>query len=212
MSGSEANYKRLHDLLDYINEPNRSIYRRMLNEHAERFRHAAGSSHNHQPWDGGFWDHTVETMNIYWKLFEDFEDRFPFMPEAERPTLSDGLLVMALHDIEKPWGYVIKNSRLVFSDNERPKPAGLWADKKERRGFAKGVIAAYGFDLSPSAQNALTFVEGIPDELYTPNERLMGRLAALCHSADVISARTCHDFPLPNDEDPWEGAERGVCW
>ena len=209
---STPNYQRLRDLLEYIDEPNRGHYHRLLNDHALRFQQAAGSSHNHQAWAGGFWNHTLETMNIFWQLFDIFEERFPFMPEAERPTRSDGLLAMALHDIEKLWAYIIKDGRLVFGDNGQPKSAGLWSNKTERRGFAKGVIAAYGFDLSPSAQNALTFVEGIPDELYTPNERLMGRLAALCHSADVISARTCHDFPLPNDEDPWEGAERGVCW
>ncbi|MCU0687543.1 MAG: hypothetical protein MUF34_35755 [Polyangiaceae bacterium] len=59
-----------------------------------------GSTNNHQAWRGGDLDHVAEVMNIAVVLFEQLSKKRP-LPFS----LSDILLVVVLHDIEKPWPF-----------------------------------------------------------------------------------------------------------
>ena len=104
-------------------------------------------------------------------------------------ALSDALLVLFLHDLEKPWKSEIK-----------------FGSKDERREFRELAMILYGIVLTPEQANALRYVEGEGDD-YTNEHRVMGPLAAFCHACDVISARDMHDHPLAK-ADPWIGAHR----
>jgi hypothetical protein len=129
---------------------------------------AKGSTHNHQAWDGGYLDHVAEVMNIAVRLYADLTAmrQLPF-------TLSDALIVLYLHDLEKPF------------------TGSLGLPKQERREFRDALIVTHGIELSPIQQNALTYVEVEFD--YTNTERKMGELACFCHICDVLSARLWYD-------------------
>lgn len=111
--------------------------------------------------------------------------------------LSDVLLVLFLHDIEKPWKY-------DFIDGElRIKPELV--DKDNQRQFRNQKLEEYGIRLTSDQENAMKYVEGEYKD-YSPDRRVMNPLAALCHLADVTSGRIWYEHPSP--EDPWTGAVR----
>lgn len=168
-------------LLRAIDEPNQGRCRALYKDNHALFHAAPGSGHNHQAWPGGYIDHVEEVMRIavslYWTL--DAVRPLPF-------TVEDALLVLWLHDIEKPW-----------------KVKGRDWPKEERRHFARTKIVEYGIVLTPEQENALRYVEGEGDD-YRGDRRIMNELAAFCHCCDVISARIWHDEPRaeqgPGDE------------
>ena len=188
------------------------LLRTILRDHEALFAKAAGSSSNHQAWEGGYLDHVAETMNIARWLYGCSPRNFPF-------RLSDALVVMFLHDIEKPFKDTARRKRQVWCcrecglrDCDDPAvaehqaldnwaneggapPDDVWQPwtKEDRRLFREGLIDRYGVRLTPEQQNALRYVEGVPDKEYTPGERTMGELAGFCHCCDVLSARTWHD-------------------
>lgn len=151
-------------------------------------------------WRGGYWDHIVEVMCVGTAVprFRGHRSAAELALE-EQFTLSDGLPVLFLHDIEKPW-------RRLWEDGEpaldaqgrpviRPRPAGASA----RKAFAEHKPSEYGVAFSPQQQNAWQYVEGLRDSDYSPNDRVMLPLAALCHTCDLLSARAFYDFPRPGD-------------
>lgn len=162
---------------------------RLLVDHRERLVAAAGSSHNHQAWPGGYWDHVTEVMNLALVLHEQLGRLRP-LPFAA----SDALVVLFLHDVEKPWRYSAGS----------PDPA-LEA-KADKAAFRSKLIGSYGIALTPAQANALRYVEGEGSD-YSSRGRAMGPLAAFCHLCDVTSARVWPEYPaLTND--PWAGAGR----
>lgn len=161
-------------LLDLIDEPNRSHCKKLLEEERQRFEASPGSSCNHQAWKGGYLDHIVETMTIAQRLYQPMADihQLPF-------SLSDAVLVMFLHDLEKPWKYV---DGMEFGS------------KVDRCTFRIGKAWEAGIVLTSEHVNALAYVEGEGDD-YSSSRRVMGPLAAFCHMCDVASARIWHDYP-----------------
>ena len=190
-------YHSLEELVAMINEPQGSICAGILDDHRELFQIASGSSHNHQAWAGGYWDHVTEVMNIAVLLY-------PTLNEARKLracsgfTLSDALLVLFVHDIEKPWKYTLGvDGKLV--DN----PA--LSDKAARKAFRDFKLQEYGLELDVWHSNALLYVEGELDA-YSDQQRAMWPLASFCHVCDVLSARLWPEFP--RKEDSWAGAKR----
>lgn len=186
-------YREIHSLLQLVDEPNRSKVITMLNENWERFCSRPGSSNKHHAWRGGYIDHVVEAINIFRNDFvwRSLARQLPF-------SMSDGILVCFLHDLEKAWLYG------PVPHGRRPKiRRELHLSKAERKEFRAAKIAEYNIELTPDHENALLFVEGEPDELYNPIERLMGPLAALCHNADNWSARGWYDYPKRDGTDTW---------
>lgn len=187
-------YYSLEEMLGMVDEPMRSLCFRFLSDNRDIVAKAPGASHNHQVWRGGYLDHIQESMNIgivFYALLQKLRP-FPF-------SLSDALLVLFLHDIEKPWRY------------ERDETGGIQeakglGTKEERHKFQNKKLAEYGFQLTLPQENALRYVEG---ELYdyTSLQRVMGPLAAFCHLADITSARIWFNHPLL-DNDSWNGAKR----
>ncbi len=142
----------------------------------EHFPKAAGSTKSHHAWEGGYRDHVQEVMNLAYILYERLN--------SERPltfSLASALLVLFLHDCEKPFKHASDEELKQFP----------WIKKrptKSDKEFQKQLIAHYGFVISDDEWNGLKYVEG-ENEDYIEGERVQGPLAAFCHICDTISAR-----------------------
>jgi hypothetical protein len=173
-----ATYKTLEECIELIDSPAREGIQRLYADHETRLRTSPGSSHNHQAWPGGWYDHVTETMNIA-MLF------YPALNEA-RPlqfSVSDALVSLFLHDIEKPWKYLPGDENIQTKD--------------DRQRFREKIINQY-VALTPEQSNAVEFAEGELHQ-YSSKQRHMLPLAAFVHMCDVWSARGWHDRPYEND-------------
>jgi hypothetical protein len=178
---SEAgHYLDLTSLMALIDDPNRTNLWAIVRDNQERFEKATGSSHNHQAWVGGYLDHVSEVMNLACQLYNTLNAlrKLPF-------ELQEALEVMFLHDIEKPFK---EGGVLIDPDGNK-----VEATKANRKALRRNMIDKYGVRLTEEQDNALEYVEGVPDSKYTPGERTMGELAAFCHSCDILSARLWWD-------------------
>lgn len=187
-------YVPIDDLIELITEPNRTAVKKILVDNRELFQKVQGSTHNHQAWPGGYLDHVTEVMNIALVLFRSLY--------AKRPlpfSISDILLVVFLHDIEKPWKYELG------ADGQLQHKATMLT-KADHQRFRMAKLTEYGVMLNDDHENGLKYAEGELDD-YSSRERKMRPLAALAHLCDVTSARIWFDHPYLAD-DPWEGAER----
>lgn len=187
-------YHTIEALLGKLDEPNRGGCHRLLAENRGLFQTAYGSTHNHQAWPGGYIDHITEIMNVAAVLYERLN--------ALRPlpfSLSDLLLVVFLHDVEKPWKYE-RDADGQLRHREALK------GKESHQQFRMAKLAEYGIHLTPEQENGLKYAEGELGD-YTNSRRVMGPLAALAHMCDVASARLWFDHPQ-NEADPWLGANR----
>jgi|SRR5271157_4454078 len=216
----QGHYLDLLSLISLIDDANRPKLLNMFHDSSERIAAARGSSNNHQAWVGGYLHHVTETMNIACQLYKALNSvrKLPF-------SLSEALEVMFLHDIEKPWKYSdlcrcghhrSSHNQINSASDASCGPCfqlGTQCDmyrmpelktKESRRKFRDEMIRQYKVLLSADQENALKYVEGVPDSEYTPGERTMGELAAFCHSCDILSARLWHDkgkdVPAPH----WE--------
>ncbi len=187
-------YLYIEQLIDLIDEPNRTICHTILQDNRVLFERARGSTHNHQAWDGGYIDHVTDGMNYIRHLYvfdKAFGRALPF-------SMSDALLVFFLHDLEKPWRI------LVHADGQVANHSGL-ETKAQFKHFREEKLKAYGLKLTPYQMNAFTYIEGELSD-YTNERRVMNELAAFCHKVDVWSARGWYDYPKVDDE--WIGAGR----
>lgn len=168
--------QRIQLALDSVEPPERACCRRLLEELLgdPDLASAQGSMHNHQAWPGGYLDHVAEVVDLAFVQYEALSKIRP-LPF----TLSEALLVLFLHDIEKPWKYG-KGHRFLH--------------KLDRHLFRMKLIKDSGIELTSEQENAIKYVEGEGDD-YTPGERVMGPLAAFCHTCDVLSARMWWDEP-----------------
>lgn len=189
-------YFSFEEIFEFVDEPNRSGCLELLKKNDVLFKAARGSTHNHQTWAGGWYDHTLECVNYAYHLYkfdESFGRPLPF-------SLSDAILIMFLHDLEKPWRIEVLEDGSV---RNRP---GL--DTKEAfKKFREDKLDEYAITLTPYQLNGLTYVEGeIAD--YSSKRRVMNELAAFCHKVDVWSARAWYDYPKNRGQDEWTGAGR----
>lgn len=194
-------YSSMEELIGMMEEPNRSACRRVIEDQGDLLRQAPGSTHNHQAWQGGYWDHVVEVMNLWVLLYRSFEatGRLAELPPEEQFTLADGLPVLFMHDIEKPWrALLVDGSPVLDADGSLVIRPDL-VDKGARKAFAERKLEEYSIEFSPQQRNAWQYVEGLRDSEYSPKDRVMRPLAALCHACDLLSARVFYDFPLPGD-------------
>lgn len=189
-------YASLEVLIARIDEPNRSACARIVGDHHALFATVPGSTHNHQAWPGGYLDHVVEIMNIANVLYDQLGALRP-LPFSR----SDLLLVVFLHDLEKPWKYELG------ADGQLHHRAALQGKEAHQR-FRMETLARYGVALTPDHENGLRYAEGELAD-YTNKERRMGPLAAVAHMCDVASARLWFDHPAAAD-DPWIGARRAA--
>jgi hypothetical protein len=184
-------YLSFGQLLQRVDEPYQSAFHRLLTEHEKRFRSGRGSSHNHQAWTGGYVDHIREVMNTAVVLYDALGSLRP-LPFS----LSDALVVLFVHDLEKPWAY--EEVEGVWRRRE-----GL---KENAHAFRLARLAEVGVTLPADLERGVFFVEGEGSH-YSNRTRGMSPLAAFCHMCDVASARLWHNYPQERD-DPWVGAAR----
>lgn len=178
----------------FIEEPMATACLALLNENIELFKRTAGSTTNHQAWEGGFYDHTCEVMNYAILLYQplDLVRNTPF-------SLSNALIVLFFHDIEKPWKYEIR------ADGKRYHRAGM-ESKEQHQAFRIKKLAEYGIELNEEQENGIKYAEGELND-YSNRKRIMQPLAAFAHMCDVWSARGEYDSPAI-ENDKWQGAER----
>lgn len=187
-------YLSIDDLLELIDEPNKSACKKIMQEHRALFETARGSTYNHQTWDGGYIDHVCDGMNYAKHLFafdSSFGRPLPF-------TLSDALLVFFLHDLEKPWRIFVKDG-IAFNKE-------TFASKEAFKKFRESKLEEYGIVLTPFQYNGLTYVEGESKD-YSSTHRVMNELASFCHKVDNWCARGWYDYPKQIG-DEWTGATR----
>lgn len=187
-------YKTVDEMLKLIDEPNGSACAKILADNRKLFQTVQGSTNNHQAWHGGYFDHVQEIMNVACLLYESLSKARP-LPFS----LSDLLLVVYLHDVEKPWKYDLGEDGQLYH-----KPT--MQTKADHQKFRMTKLAEYGIKLTPEQENGLKYAEGEIND-YSPRQRMMGPLACVAHMADVCSARLWFNHPMESD-DPWEGAKR----
>ncbi len=161
--------------LNQIESPNKERCMRLLEDNSVRFKKSPGSFVKHQAWIGGYVDHLVETMNMAVILYRCVENgrSYPF-------CLSDVILVLFLHDLEKPFKYV--------------EPKTVFHSEQEKRVFINELIKKYKIILTEDQKNALMYIHGEGLD-YSPHKRIQSPLAAFCHICDVFSARIWFDYP-----------------
>ncbi len=184
-------YYTMTQLIEMIEEPNRSAAQRLYEDHSRRFMTARGSSHNHQAWDGGYHDHIQDAMNYAVLIYRADASTGRPMPFS----LSDALLCVFLHDLEKPWRFekVADGSWQNF---------GALNTKEEREAFRIAKMEEYGFTLTQAQQNGVKYAEGEGKD-YRPDQRVSNELAGFVHVCDHYSARVRHDYP--GVLDTWAG-------
>lgn len=187
-------YYTIEEMLEMIEEPNRTACQNILNDNLELFKTAQGSMLNHHAWVGGYYDHIMEIMNIAIVLYERLNSLRP-LPFS----LSDLLLVLYLHDIEKPWRYD------MGSDGKLDNKPHMDSPEKQHI-FREKKLKEYGIKLTPEHENGIKYTEGEGKD-YSMDKRVMNELACLAHMSDYCSARVYFDYPLV-DNDSWVGAKR----
>ena len=100
MTTTTQRYLTIEELVAQIDGSNGAACARILADHRKLFETVQGSTNNHQAWPGGYLDHVLEIMNIAVLLHARMSELRP-LPFS----LSDLLLVVFLHDVEKPWKY-----------------------------------------------------------------------------------------------------------
>lgn len=180
----------LYLITRYIKEcgDNGPRLQQILDRHMGTFQAAKGSLHKHQAWPGGYLQHVADCMSLITMLINATGNTkywpIPF-------TRASAMLVMFLHDIEKPF----MQERMAADSAMQP-----W-NKEQRFIFRGELIADYNIMLTEEEQIALLFVEGESD-YYHPTKRLTNELGALCHAADYLSARLWHSRNKPSNEEP----------
>lgn len=188
---SKAPYYTMDQLIEMLDEPNCSAARRLYTENRDRFLSARGSSHNHQAWEGGYHDHIQDAMNyavLFYRAEASTGRPIPF-------SLSDALLCVFLHDLEKPW-------RFEKAEDGSWCNTGELNTKEAREDFRIAKMEEYGFQLTPSQQNGVKYAEGEGKD-YRSDQRVSNELAGFVHVCDHYSARVRHDYP--NHDDAWTG-------
>lgn len=190
----KPSYYTIEQMLEMIDEPNRMACQRILMDNRKLFQTVQGSTNNHQNWPGGYFDHVQEIMNIAVVLYERLNSvrSLPF-------SLSDLLLVVYLHDVEKPWKYELRE------DGQLHHKATM-QNKEDHQRFRMAKLAEYGVAFTPEQENGMRYAEGELSD-YTNRRRVMRPLACVAHMCDVCSARLWFAHPLEQN-DPWPGARR----
>lgn len=190
-----APYLSIKHTLKMIDEPVSSKLVALFEDNLKVFSEARGSTNNHQAWTGGYLDHIQEAMNIGVLLYESLNNvrTLPF-------SMSDALVVIFCHDLEKPWKYQDTSSGYEHKKD--------FISKKQHHDFRIQKLKAYSIELTPEQENAVLYAEGELSD-YTNKKRMMGPLAAFCHMCDITSARLWFNHPLES-EDPWVGACRSL--
>jgi hypothetical protein len=174
--------RTVEEMLQSIDSKNQPQAIKLWSDLTAYLPKAMGSTKSHHSWDYGYKDHVQEVMNLAYELYESLNRHRPL-----EFSLESALLVLFLHDCEKPFRHASSEQLMNFSwIIERP--------TKSDKDFQDKLLAQYGFDLNDHELNGLKYVEG-ENEDYVEGERTQGPLAAFCHVCDTVSARIWYDHP-----------------
>ncbi len=162
--------KRVQEFLLHIDEPNRLGCFELLEVHQERIIKSPGSKKKHHAWAGGYLDHLADVMwfaqNLYPLIIEK--------PCSPAFSLGDAMLIIFIHDLEKPWKYV--------------EPSKSFKDDQDKLQFILTMIEKFDIRLSENQKNGLQYIHGEGAD-YNPNTVIQKPIAAFCHICDTASAR-----------------------
>lgn len=156
----------------------------LLNYFIEEYPDAPGSSHNHQSYPGGYYKHINDILNYAKKMYKELTK----MGKLEF-SLSDAILVLFLHDIEKPIKYspvLVKTG--VVDENGMVEEIIMEYETESDSNIRRRLINEFGIELNEEHVNALKYIHGEGND-YSKDKRVMSPLCAFCHCCDVISAR-----------------------
>ena len=140
---------------------------KFIDHYSDRFLIAKGSTHNHQTWEGGYIDHLLTTLNEAYNIYQSMIDQKPDLDV----TILEIKRVIFFHDIEK-----------LFRDIEFQKD---W--------FLRYILPTeFKIELTPKELDAIKYIHGEGDD-YRKDKRVMSELCAICHAADILSARVLWD-------------------
>lgn len=176
----------VEELLDKLDEHNRIPAKKLWDDLVQYLPKAAGSTKSHHAWEYGYRHHVQEVMNLAVLLYDTLNARRPL-----QFSLSSALLVLFLHDCEKPFRHA-DDKQLKHFDWVQSRPT------KSDKEFQKQLIAQYAFKITPEEWNGLMYVEGEHGD-YKEGVRTQLPLAAFCHVCDTISARIWFDYPLETE-------------
>lgn len=157
---------KIETYLHYVNGSLRNKLFSLLEYLKKEFPDAPGSSGNHQSYPGGYYDHIADCMYNGYTLYDSF-----IKDTDSEISLSDMMVVLFLHDIEKPVKYSMEK-------NMRP------SDEEIRI----LLLDKFNIKLSNDIILGLKYIHGEGDD-YRKDKRVMTPLCAICHCSDVISAR-----------------------
>ena len=167
-----ANSEFILILLQNIQDPNKENLISLYTFLTKQFPDAKWSSNNKHQWrEWWYYDHIADSLK-FGKVMYDWLQWYRALPFS----FDDVIIVIALHDLEKPYKYSVYNSdfqELLTLDSH---------------GIRDKIIKQYNIVLSPQQQNWLDYIHGEWDH-YSKTERVQWPLAAFCHSIDTISAR-----------------------
>ena len=168
-------YQNINYFLNKIDEPNATRCKNLFGDFKERFEASPGSLRKHQAWKGGYIHHIEETMNLGLLIYTEMSAfrKLPF-------SFSDVVLILFLHDLEKPFRYV-------------PTKKEFGTDI-EKHDFIESLIKKYKVKLNAHHKNALEYIHGEGDSFHR-TKRIQKPLAAFVHCLDTMSARIWFDEP-----------------
>lgn len=175
MSNSNIQIKSIDYYLNLIEGENGIACRKMFAKYQSIFEKAPGSKVKHQAWEGGYVQHLCQTMALAEFLYEPIKNIGGVDFE-----LSDGVLILFLHDLEKPFKYV---EGRVFNND---------AEKKD---FILSQVKMFNIILNEKHLNALKYIHGEGDD-YSPTVNVQWPLSAFVHICDVNSARIWHNVKI----------------
>ena len=194
--------KGLRELLERMADPRRDALLQIYDDLAELFHHAAGSSHNHQAWPGGYADHIAECLRINTVTYAALNG-FRELPFTE----DSAAICLFFHDIEKPFRYGPMDDPNVAYWHQWIQMEGLndfaevvdlpspptwkWWEKAKWE-ILKKLSNQYGLVLTGQEVNALLFTHG-EGSAHKKDQRVAGPLAAHVHHCDNTSARIYFD-------------------
>jgi len=90
-------------------------------------------------------------MNLWVLLYRSFEatGRLAELAPEEQFTLADGLPVLFLHDIEKPWRSLLVDGKPVRDADGSLAVHPELAGKPARKAFAECKLTEFGIEFSP---------------------------------------------------------------
>ncbi|MBP6912631.1 MAG: hypothetical protein KBB86_01715 [Candidatus Pacebacteria bacterium] len=167
--------KEIDHYLGLIRGENGIACRKMFAKYKPIFEKAPGSKVKHQAWDGGYIQHLCQCMALAEFLYEPIRNI-----GGVDFSLSDAILILFLHDLEKPFKYV--EGKVFHSD-------------AEKSDFIKSMVNDFSIILNEKHLNALKYIHGEGED-YSPNVNIQLPLSAYVHICDVTSARIWHNVKI----------------